>query len=380
MYTARLGSTVAATLVGDGAVTVVTVGYSDDFDETGGQLVHVETGDVYGYASADPDAETLTLTAGLPVGKTFAEGDALNVYPTAEDMFALVRLDDATEDEPITARVPHHLRPLLREGVRDPGGGEAVTLEAGADGWLLTDISGETPVIGGVIYESTDDSGQRISIDPDTGTIRLYSGQPGELAPAELHMQDVGPSQVWVELLSPQFTVGARSMIQLFDDAVVIETESPTDGGKELIFEPWGNLDIGGPLGAGTGLVNARPDEAQSSLTGIGATGWTLTGSGHCFVQVVDGVCFLDLSIERTGAAISPGASGNINPNVDLINALPPQYRPLNGQIVVGVVGDFSMCTANITTAGVITLETMHAGQNIGTGNRVHLNAVYPLI
>lgn len=138
----RRGTSVAVAAPA-GTQTIATGFFGVDFAETGGQLQHQPTGDVYDYTTADVNAETVTLTAPLPTGKSFAVDDALYVYPLANDLMVHVRLDDTPEDEePITARVSHPIRAMLPEGVRDPGTGEAVVVENTGQEWVVTDVVG----------------------------------------------------------------------------------------------------------------------------------------------------------------------------------------------------------------------------------------------
>lgn len=122
---------------------VLSVGFSGDFDEDGGQLLHVPSGVVYDYSSFDANAETITLASPLPVGESFDDGDALRVYPLADDAYAHVRLEDvASDEEPITARIDHALRGLLPEGQRETGAGEVATVENTGLEWVVRDVVG----------------------------------------------------------------------------------------------------------------------------------------------------------------------------------------------------------------------------------------------
>ncbi|PXY33547.1 hypothetical protein BAY59_10720 [Prauserella coralliicola] len=144
----RHGSTVAADA--PSGTQVISVAFTGDFDELGGQLQHVQTGSLYDYTAADPNAETVTLAAPLPSGESFAVGDALRVYPLSDDLYAHVRLDDAASDEePITARVSQPIRAMLLEGIRDPGAGEAVRVENTGFEWVVRDVVGFGPEIDG---------------------------------------------------------------------------------------------------------------------------------------------------------------------------------------------------------------------------------------
>lgn len=132
---------------------VIAVDFPVDFDENGGQLAHVETGTVYDYTTVDVDAETVTLAAPLPSGVAFAAGDALEVYPPADEMYAAVRLDDADSDEEaVEARVNHPIRAMLPEGVRGEAG-ESVEVDDTGSEWVVVDVFGTQPVIDGAYLE-----------------------------------------------------------------------------------------------------------------------------------------------------------------------------------------------------------------------------------
>jgi microcystin-dependent protein len=138
----RLGCSVSATVVGDNAVKLIPVdAFVVDFDEAGGQFQHAPTGDIYTYASADIDLETITLTVGLPSGKTLTVDEALYVYPRADDFFADVAIDDVGTDV-VSARVPQMLRTILPEG---HGAGQVVRVTAGGEEWHVTELVGSEP-------------------------------------------------------------------------------------------------------------------------------------------------------------------------------------------------------------------------------------------
>jgi microcystin-dependent protein len=138
----RLGCSVSSTVVGDNAVKLIPVdAFVVDFDEAGGQFQHAPTGDIYSYSSADIDVETITLTAGLPSGKTLTVDDALYVYPRADDFYADVAIDDVGTDV-VSARVPQMLRTILPEG---HGSSQVVHVASFGEEWHVTDLVGAEP-------------------------------------------------------------------------------------------------------------------------------------------------------------------------------------------------------------------------------------------
>lgn len=151
IYKNRLACSVSTTVVGDGTTTLVPVDASVvDFDEEGGQFQHQPTSDIYSYTSVDIDAETITLSAGLPVGKTLSAGHALYVYPRSDDYIADVAIDDVAADT-VSARVPQMLRAILREG--DDSDSQLVQLEATGEEWEIVGLAGQAPGLEtGVFY------------------------------------------------------------------------------------------------------------------------------------------------------------------------------------------------------------------------------------
>lgn len=139
----RLGCAVSSTVT-TGATVVPVDAFVVDFDEEGGQLQHGPTGDIYSYDSADKDAETITLTSALPVGRTLTAGEALFVYPRSDDFYADISVDDVAEDV-VSARIPQALRALVQEGAQELGKGPRVRAEPGEEEWEVTELTGDQP-------------------------------------------------------------------------------------------------------------------------------------------------------------------------------------------------------------------------------------------
>jgi microcystin-dependent protein len=149
----RLGCSVSATVVGNDTVKLIPVdAFVVDFDEAGGQFLHQPTGNIYTYTYADIDAETITLSAGLPTGRTLTLDDALYVYPRADDYFADVAIDDVGTDV-VAARVPQMLRTILEEG---HGSSQVVRVQAGGEEWHVTELVGGEPELDTGIFYSGD--------------------------------------------------------------------------------------------------------------------------------------------------------------------------------------------------------------------------------
>lgn len=193
---------------------VVTIGFTADFDEDGGQLLHVESGVIYDYDSADPESETITLTSPLPVGVSWVVGDMLRVYPLADDMKANVRLDDAEDDdEPIEARVSHSVRAMLPEGVREPGLGESVRLEQLGYEWVVQDVVGVSPILDGTLLDPETVPPARDGVAPESSPTPTIQGGIGSLFVRWTGTANNDPVTYEVHLsISPGFTPDALSL------------------------------------------------------------------------------------------------------------------------------------------------------------------------
>jgi microcystin-dependent protein len=151
VYKSRLACTVTTTVT-TGATVVPVDAAVVDFDEEGGSFEHQPTGNVYSYDSADIDAETITLSAALPAGRTLAVDEALYVSPRADDYYADVAIDDVGTDV-VSARVPQMLRSILPEG---HGAGQVLRVEAGGEEWHATELVGEQPELDSGSFYSGD--------------------------------------------------------------------------------------------------------------------------------------------------------------------------------------------------------------------------------
>lgn len=151
-YARRLSTAVTTTVVGDNTTKTIPVdSYAVHFSEDGGQFEHQPTGDIYNYSAADPDLETITLSAGLPVGKTLSADDALiavqiefgdTTYVRGEDMYLDVAIDDVVTDT-VPWRVPQDVRDQVKEGGRKLQSGDAVRGDADDEEWTFTERMGQ---------------------------------------------------------------------------------------------------------------------------------------------------------------------------------------------------------------------------------------------
>jgi hypothetical protein len=140
------------------AAEVLTVKSAVDFDERGGTLSYTDPADegiiiTADYLSADHDADTVTLAAGLPAG--LDRDTFLTVIGGSDEaeLVAQVVIDD--DDEPVSAYVPHELRDKLPEGVREDDEQEAVEIAEDAGGeWYVRTVLGLVPRIEGVLVDT----------------------------------------------------------------------------------------------------------------------------------------------------------------------------------------------------------------------------------
>lgn len=119
-----------------------------DFDEGGGTL-HIGD-DLLGYATTDPDTDTITLNGPLStavdVDEFVSVWDTENGKPAAE-LRALVEFVNANgDDDPVAATLTHSLAPQLALGPRD-GRGETVVLEQYGPSWRVIDVLGKDLVL-----------------------------------------------------------------------------------------------------------------------------------------------------------------------------------------------------------------------------------------
>lgn len=121
--------------------TVLDVEFAADFDEDGGWLTFGD-GFVYGYTTADHDAETVTLDEPLPVAA--ATDDLVNVVDSSGapvvTWFAQVNLDDPDSPDAIDCEIPANLVDKFAEGPIDPPLPVVVSPASGS--WEVVDAPG----------------------------------------------------------------------------------------------------------------------------------------------------------------------------------------------------------------------------------------------
>lgn len=156
---------------GAGSLTVYDAA---DFTERGGTL-HIGA-ETHSYTAADPDTGVITLTGTLASGYD-ADTDvevwdvALGVPLT--DYTALVELPGELDTDAISATVAHALIPLLAEGIREPGQGEAVGLDSGPSGYVVANIIGKLPQLQGALIQAASIAPEALSFTVGTTTVTV---------------------------------------------------------------------------------------------------------------------------------------------------------------------------------------------------------------
>jgi len=192
--TSKLGSALSAD-VAPGS-TVLPVDDAVDFDEGGG-LLRIGN-ELLMYSSADPDADTVTLTTPWSTGAEVDE--PVIVWDEENDMAkveyrALVECMSAlTDDDPVAAGLQHGLAVLLPVGPRD-GRGETVLLEQDGGVWRVVDVLGKDSVLE-VMYGDPDGRYLSLGMHGISG-VRLET-ENGEQVQKESLRYDVGTGDLTI--------------------------------------------------------------------------------------------------------------------------------------------------------------------------------------
>lgn len=139
--------------------TVITLHDVEPFSEIEGGMVQI-MGVTYPYLSVSPgegedDASTMTLATGLLTAVDLTE-DAVKayMYPLAEEKLALVNMPSAEDAN--WMRIRGGLEAQFVEGLREVFEQETVICDIDERGWVVVDVSAETPRIQGR-YIATDE-------------------------------------------------------------------------------------------------------------------------------------------------------------------------------------------------------------------------------
>ncbi|ERS24853.1 hypothetical protein [Cutibacterium avidum] len=116
----------------------------------GGQISPDGGTTVIGYSAVswgigDTDPDTVTTDVEAPSQWTPQDGEQwFQVWPPAVDIVAAVQLHDGTS---VRAIVPHNLRAVLPDGMRDGDSAESVTVELSDGQWTVSDVMGRRAII-----------------------------------------------------------------------------------------------------------------------------------------------------------------------------------------------------------------------------------------
>lgn len=331
VYLARAGVEVI------GAVTtgtqIIPVGFPADFDENGGTLQHESSGNLYAYSTVDLDADTITLAAPLPVGRAFADGDMLYLWPLSTDARAVVSLSDSADEAPVDARLDHALRPLLAEGARDPGTGESVNVSSTGDGdWVVSDINGSPPVVdrivnsqGAFFYDGVPALGNLIMSITNEADIDEF-GNPykaGSVFYANdgafgTFLQMVGGILVSGNAAFPDISHGAFGLGIQSDGKVFIQAG---DLGGILILDQAGNVV--------TPLIVSNNGSSPESWHSLGTLAGATVNKAR-YRRMPTGMIYVQIDVTF---GVLTGTSPNTA--ITFSNTLPPAYQPLSGDVDV---------------------------------------------
>ena len=172
------------------------------FEEEGGELIgYFASGTVIlSYTSLDPVQSTIRLASPLPANALADE--VVHVYPESIERYATVAVEDGT-GPPLIARVPHAMRPLMPEGVRDEVEQSAVIVESGDDlEWTLTDVRGDFPSFsfgGNPVMRET--GAPRLRVTSDSTTTNIFEDTPTNPTADFIVLKDT--DEFWVPPVSP---------------------------------------------------------------------------------------------------------------------------------------------------------------------------------
>lgn len=197
-----------------GGDTVLQLADAVDFQTDGG-IVDIN-GARLSFASADPDADTITLAT--PLVAPVDVDDLVQVWDVDNDramvnVIALVELADAGEsdDDPIRCRVNYGLSVTLAEGAR-PYRGETVVVEEVDGAWSLIDVVGIEPVVfGGYLAPGTV---PKTSFDPDLA-------------------QELADNETAIDLLQVDLAAAAAAVAALQDG---VENAQASADGKTRVW------------------------------------------------------------------------------------------------------------------------------------------------
>jgi hypothetical protein len=268
-----------------GGETTIFVEDALDFEEDGGQAqVYVDnvSGEIIQYSSADPDTGALVLTA--PIVGAFPAETELVLYPRVIERVAHVMFsDDAGAAEAVEARVPHWLYDRMEVGIRDEGttDGETVNVEYEGDELVITDMTGQEPLVDGRYLEPGTVSGEAITdgLPPTTSpAIDAVRGGPGYFALEWTALSNADPVEYAVHVSpSSGFTPSASTLYGM-SQGTVFFVKAQADGsafayGTTYYFRLVASDDDGeaaaGTENSGQMVKVNSPDISANAITAV---------------------------------------------------------------------------------------------------------------
>lgn len=141
-----------------------------------------------------------------------------------------------------------------------------------------------------------------------------------------------------------------------------------------LINEYGGNIELGdsSSIISGSGRLSIGNVGPLNTSFITAASGWALSGTQT--YQERNGIAMISTGFERTGAAISVPANGNIVNST--LATLGVGYRPLT-EAVAGTGPSGPVAAAYINTSGSIILAAVSGGTTIPTGFQLDINSIF---
>ena len=154
VFTRQFSASIAASAAA--GATTLTVVDGDDLDPSG-QLQTPWDDAVYAY-EFDGD---VTVTLDVPLASAAEQGETLVVWdpstgaPVLDTVAHVAVLGAENADDVVEARVAYSLIPLLPEGIRADGDGEAVTVRTDGPDYVVAEVLGQAAVIDGTMIDPT---------------------------------------------------------------------------------------------------------------------------------------------------------------------------------------------------------------------------------
>ena len=353
----QLGSALdAPALAGDHLVVVAD---TSDFDDLGSLQVEAE---VVAYISTDPDTGIIQLAA--PLGLGHPQDAPVVCYPAAVERLAvLVGSADSDDEGGMLARVPHALYDRLPVGVRTEAQGETVQADYSLDDLLITDVTGQAPLVDGSYIDpatlpaapppATSDgippaSSPAVTLVPGLGTIHAL--WPG------IANHDPVTYQVHLSRLAG-FTPDSTTLVAQIDGTGLTIRTDPTAGNAPLDSsrQPDGtpttiyyirviatDVDGAGPAGPQSSSTPAQvtgPDIAAGTVTADNIAANTITADLLASTIVMASQMIVTPSTTGQRVEISPAGIRLIAADGTVLVDLPtdPSRDPsFSGDVVTG--------------------------------------------